>query len=69
MAEHAGVRHGVNSARACLMSQSCERYDHMRCNGTADWLGIKVDVSLPSAFRFLCQTVAKTCSMRLGVRR
>ena len=48
MAEHAGVRHGVNSARACLMSQSCERYDHMRCNGTADWLGIKVDVSLPA---------------------
>ena len=69
MAEDAVVRHGVNSARVCLMSQSCERYDHKRSNGTADWLGIKVDVSLPSAFRFSCQTVAKTCSMGLGVRR
>ena len=53
MAEDAVVQHGAKTARACLMSQSCERYDRKRSNGTADWLGIKVDVSVPSACRLV----------------
>ena len=48
---NAVVQHGVSTAQACLMSPSCERNDRKRSKetaGIADWLGIKVDVSLPA---------------------
>jgi hypothetical protein len=45
------VQHGVSTARACLMSPSCERHERKRSKetaGIANWKGIKVDVSLPA---------------------
>ena len=45
------MQHGVSIAQACLMSPSCERHERKRSKetaGIADWLGIKVDVSLPA---------------------
>ena len=49
---HVSRRRLENSAKV-VSKEKGGRNDRKRSNGTADWLGIKVDVSVPSACRLV----------------